>query len=164
MKKVKKRLIKLSFFLLVLIITINNPISARIFCITVAKINGVDSVTFYKLIKAESSFRTFAYSKKKAIGLGQIKKETSQFMHDKIPPVFLWNPIFNLYISSKYYKYLHSKFNDNLSLTLAAYNWGETNVLRLIKKNKINIKSSENYSFLFKDNPETYEFIINIMN
>lgn len=65
-------------------------------------------------------------------------------------------------MSARYLHYLKSKYQDNWSLTLAAYNWGETNVSRRI--NNMEIDPQYNYRELFRDIPETYDYIGKILN
>jgi len=153
----KKGFIKFLFFILFMIILIYNPISARIMTFIVAYIYDLDSDIFYRQIATESSFRCLAYSPKKAIGLGQVKKETANYIMPSVGSYLLWFPPINLIISAKYTNYLLKKYNNNWSLALAAYNWGETNVDKRIKNMKI--KTNKNYKKLFSDVSESYSFI-----
>ena len=73
----------------------------------------------------------------------------------------LFVPQYNLRISAIYLKYLHKKYNGNWSLTLAAYNWGETNVSRRMRSQQIEPKT--NYQERFRDIPETYNYIGKIL-
>ena len=160
-KRNKKGRVKFYFFLIIVVLLIYNPISARIMTVGVAITTNVDIKIFYNLIKAESSFRSLAYSSQKAIGLGQMQVNTFNYVFPKQPGVLIWFPPSNLFASAKYLKYLNKKFKGNWTLTLAAYNWGETNVLKRIRK--MNIVSEADYRYKFKDIPETYAFLINIL-
>ncbi|MCD4818445.1 MAG: lytic transglycosylase domain-containing protein [Candidatus Cloacimonetes bacterium] len=157
-----KKYIKFTFFLLILIIIIFNPISARFFTIITALSFRLDVENYYNVIERESSFRCFALSPKKAIGLGQVQGATAKYIQPHLPKIMLWFPPTNLYISGKYMRYLLKKYNNNWSLALAAYNWGETNVSKRIGKMKI--VSEKNYKNMFKDISETYSYINKILD
>jgi soluble lytic murein transglycosylase-like protein len=157
----KKRSYKsLMFFVFFLILTYN-PISARIFTFFTAISFKLPISNYYNLIAAESSFRSLAYSKQKAIGLGQVKTSTANYMQPKAGAYLVWFPPTNLYLSAKYMRYLLKKYNQNWSLALAAYNWGETNVDKRISK--IKIQPDKNYRYLFSDIPETYHYIEKVL-
>ncbi|HOU25590.1 MAG TPA: transglycosylase SLT domain-containing protein, partial [Candidatus Cloacimonas sp.] len=68
-----RRIISIFLVLFLLLILVYNPISLRLTTIGVAIYYGLNPVIFYRLIKTESSFRSFAISDAQAIGLGQIK-------------------------------------------------------------------------------------------
>ena len=153
----KRILISIVGILLVGLILFYNPISIRIMTIGVAVYYGIDPGIFYRQIKAESAFRSFAISRKQAIGLGQIKESTAFYIHEKHRRGMLFVPLYNLKLAARYDLYLLKKFNGNWSLTLAAYNWGETNVLKRV--NLSQIEPDKNYKHLFKDIKETYNYI-----
>ncbi|MCK4835218.1 MAG: lytic transglycosylase domain-containing protein [Candidatus Aminicenantes bacterium] len=73
------------------------------------------------VVRAESSFNPYAISKKGAIGLMQLMPETAR----KYGVKNRFNVDDNLEAGIKHLKFLYSKFNQNLPLTLAAYNAGE---------------------------------------
>ncbi len=157
----KKGWLKFFFYILILFILFYNPVSARIMAVTTATFHNLNISLFYKQIAAESSFRSFALSKKGAIGLGQVLPGTAKYIQPKYPAFFLWFPPSNLHTSAKYMKYLLKKYGKNWSLSLAAYNWGETNVDKRIRKLKI--ERDKNYREIFSDIPETYSFIGKIL-
>jgi soluble lytic murein transglycosylase-like protein len=74
--------------------------------------------------KVESGFDAFAVSRKGAVGIMQLMKETAwQY------GVFnRYNVSENLEAGIKHLKYLYDKFKGNIPLTLAAYNAGEESV------------------------------------
>lgn len=121
----------------------------------------LDTAIFYRMIRTESSFRSFAHSKQRAIGLGQIKESTAIYMNKKHRSGALFFPLYNLRISAHYIKYLQKKFNGNWSLVLAAYNWGETKVSARIRN--LAIDPEKNYRELFRDVPETYSYLQKIL-
>ncbi|HPV15381.1 MAG TPA: lytic transglycosylase domain-containing protein [Candidatus Cloacimonadota bacterium] len=153
--------LKIAIGILILIALVYNPISVRIMSFGVAIVHRLDPVLFYRLIRTESSFRSFAVSPKNAIGLGQIKESTAFYIHGKHRRGLLFVPIYNLNLSAKYVKYLLSRFDGNWSLALAAYNWGETNVSRRVSS--ISIEPAKDYRMMFSDIPETHNYITKIM-
>lgn len=152
---------KVILFWIIIIILIYNPFSARFFTWNIALLHGIDTTIFYKLINTESSFRSLAISHQKAIGLGQLKASTFKYMKPNLPKILVWFPITNLDASATYLEYLQKKFNNNWSLTLAAYNWGESNVDKRFANKAI--VSDKDYRYIFKDVPETYEFLKKIL-
>ncbi len=159
MKKLKNRLLAI----VIVVVLLYNPLSARLFTVITAKSFDLDKERFYRLIKSESSFIPWAKSHQGAIGLGQLKPSTARYMSDYAHEFTLWFPPTNLVISAMYMRYLLDKYNDNWSLALAAYNWGETNVSRLVKKKIGRIDSCRNYAAMFRDNRETYNYIRKII-
>ncbi len=157
----RKKKIKFFFAIIIIIILIYNPFSARLMTLLTASFYELDPHIFYRQIKAESSFKSLAYSRKGAIGLGQVMPETAGYINSKQSYFFLWFPPTNLMISAKYTKYLLKKYKKNWSLTLASYNWGETNVDKRISNMKISQNSD--YKKIFFDIPETYAFIEKIL-
>jgi soluble lytic murein transglycosylase len=152
-----KLLLRILLTLLILIILFYNPVSVRIMTLGVAIYYKLEPGKFYRLVRTESSFRSLAVSHQSAIGLGQIKESTAAYISLNHKRGLLFVPIYNLKISALYLRYLLKRYNDNWSLALAAYNWGETNVDRRIKGRSI--VSGQNYANLFSDIPETREFI-----
>jgi|SRR5690554_780275 soluble lytic murein transglycosylase-like protein len=157
--KRKKGLVFWLFWLMVVLILIYNPLSARLMTLVTASIHGIDNDLFYSMIAAESSFRTLAYSRNKAIGLGQVKVSTARYISKNYIHGSLWFPPTNLHISAQYFKYLLKKYRSNASLALAAYNWGESNVDRKLQQEMIIIEPEVNYRYLFFRVPETNSFI-----
>lgn len=121
----------------------------------------LDPIKFYRLISAESSFRSFAVSKQQALGLGQVKEDTAVYVNETHRRGLLFFPFYNLKISARYLKYLLARYNQNWSLALAAYNWGETKVDKRISGTTI--EPDQNYVYLFSDIPETRAFIAKII-
>lgn len=71
--------------------------------------------------KAESSFNPFAVSHKGAVGIMQLMPDTAR----QYGVYNRYNVDQNLEGGIKHLKYLYDKYNQNLPLTLAAYNAGE---------------------------------------
>jgi len=159
--RVRRLLISLLVLLLLALILLYNPVSIRIMTLGVAVWHGIDPVIFYRLIRVESNFRSFAVSSSAAIGLGQIKESTAHYIHVKHRRGMLFVPVYNLNLSARYIKYLQQRFEGNWSLVLAAYNWGETNVEKRMRG--VRIDPEANYQSRFKDVPETYNYIARIL-
>ena len=79
------------------------------------------------IIRAESGFNPLAVSKKGAKGLMQLMPETAQ----RVNVSNIFNPKENIEGGVRHFKYLLSLFNDDLRLSLAAYNAGENVVAEL---------------------------------
>jgi soluble lytic murein transglycosylase-like protein len=87
----------------------------------------VDFALIKAMIRAESGFNPFAISRKGAKGLMQLMPETALRMNVSN----LFNPKENIEGGVRYLKYLLSLFNNDLRLSLAAYNAGENLVSEL---------------------------------
>jgi soluble lytic murein transglycosylase-like protein len=87
----------------------------------------VDFALIKAIIRTESGFNPRAVSRKGAKGLMQLMPETAQRMN--VSNIF--NPRENIEGGVRYFKYLHSLFNNDLRLSLAAYNAGENLVSEL---------------------------------
>lgn len=156
-----KRVVWLIAALLICLILLFNPVMVRLMTIGTAIWHGIDPVLFYKMIHTESSFRSFAVSPQNAIGLGQIRESTAFYIHEKHRRGMLFVPFYNLRLAARYIKYLLNRYEGNWSLSLAAYNWGETRVSRRIGNRRID--PQKDYRQLFRDIPETYDYIGKIM-
>jgi len=87
----------------------------------------VDFALIKAIIRAESGFNPLAVSKKGAKGLMQLMPATALRMN--VSNVF--NPRENIEGGVRYFKYLQSLFNEDLRLSLAAYNAGENLVSQI---------------------------------
>jgi soluble lytic murein transglycosylase-like protein len=87
----------------------------------------VDFALIKAIIRAESGFNPFAVSRKGAKGLMQLMPETATRLN--VSNIF--NPKENIDGGVRHVKYLLSLFNDDLRLSLAAYNAGENLVADL---------------------------------
>ncbi|MDI6764828.1 MAG: lytic transglycosylase domain-containing protein [Thermodesulfobacteriota bacterium] len=92
-----------------------------------SKKHNVDSALVKAMIKAESGFNPLAVSRKGAKGLMQLMPETAQRMN--VANIF--NPRENIDGGVRYFRHLLSLFNNDLRLSLAAYNAGENIVSEL---------------------------------
>lgn len=92
-----------------------------------AKKYEIDFALVKAMIRAESGFNPNAISRKGAKGLMQLMPETALRMN--VSNIF--NPKENIEGGVRYLKYLLSLFNNDVRLSLAAYNAGENIVSQL---------------------------------
>jgi soluble lytic murein transglycosylase-like protein len=103
------------------------------------RLYGIDFALVKAVIRAESSFDPYAISSKGAEGLMQLMPDTSKRLNVANP----FDPQENIRGGVKYLKYLMDRFNNDLKLSLAAYNAGETIVAQV---NGIpNYRETKNY-------------------
>ncbi|MCB5223599.1 MAG: transglycosylase SLT domain-containing protein [Candidatus Cloacimonadaceae bacterium] len=159
--KPRKALRSLLILFLALLVLLYNPVSVRLMTLSTAVVYKLDPRIFYNLINTESRFRSFAVSPAQAIGLGQVQEPTARYVHVKYRRGMLYFPPYNLSISARYLNYLRGRFDNNWTLVLAAYNWGENNVEKRMRG--IPIDPEADYRDRFYDIRETYAYINKIM-
>ncbi len=91
-----------------------------------ARIYGLDSALLYAVISVESGYNPKAISKNGASGLMQLMPNIAK--HYGV--VDLLDPVQNLHGGAKYLRDMLILFNNDVSLAVAAYNAGETAVIR----------------------------------
>ena len=98
------------------------PYSAQIQ--NAARTYGLDPALITSVISVESNFNSRAVSKKSALGLMQLLPETAAQM--SVPNAF--DPVQNINGGTRYLKQLLDRYDQNLTLALAAYNAGPKRV------------------------------------
>jgi soluble lytic murein transglycosylase-like protein len=91
-----------------------------------AREHNLDQALLQAVITAESDYNPRAVSHKGAVGLMQLMPETAR----RYGVTDLYDPVENIHAGARYLRDLMQKFNNDLSLTLAAYNAGESAIVR----------------------------------
>jgi len=91
-----------------------------------AREHSIDQALLQAMIATESGFDPRAVSRKGAVGLMQLMPETARRYGVRNP----YDPADNIRGGAKYLRDLMRKFNNDLSLTLAAYNAGEDAIVQ----------------------------------
>ena len=91
-----------------------------------AKAYGLNSALIHAVILVESRYNSKAVSKKGAMGLMQLMPETAK----RYGVIDGFDPAQNIAGGAKYLRDLLGLFDNNIDLTLAAYNSGENNVIK----------------------------------
>ncbi|MHB8741847.1 MAG: lytic transglycosylase domain-containing protein [Sulfuricaulis sp.] len=91
-----------------------------------AREHQIDRALLQAVIAAESGYDPYAISRKGAVGLMQLTPETARRYGVKN----LYDPAENIQGGAQYLCDLMRRFNNNLSLALAAYNAGEDAIVR----------------------------------
>jgi soluble lytic murein transglycosylase-like protein len=92
----------------------------------VAREHSLDRALLQAMIAVESGYDPLAVSPKGAVGLMQLMPETAR----RYGVRDLYDPAQNIQGGAKYLRDLMRKFNNDLSLTLAAYNAGEDAIVQ----------------------------------
>ncbi|NQU07104.1 MAG: transglycosylase SLT domain-containing protein, partial [Candidatus Abyssubacteria bacterium] len=97
---------------------------------------NIDPMLSLAVMREESHFREDTISPSEARGLMQIIPPTGEWLAGKVfgPARFdrtlLFRPQFNIELGTYYLRYLLDRFDNNIVLAIAAYNWGEGHLER----------------------------------
>ena len=97
---------------------------------------GTDPMLTLAVMREESHFRERVISRSDARGLMQIIPPTGEWLAGKVfgPAAFdiamLFQPSVNIELGTYYLRYLLDRFDNNMVLAIAAYNWGPTSLTR----------------------------------
>jgi soluble lytic murein transglycosylase len=94
---------------------------------------GMDPLVVYGLIRQESAFNPSARSVANARGLMQLLPSTAQTLA-QVSSGDLFDPSKNVQLGSAYLRQLLLRNDNHLERVLAAYNAGQSNILRWIKR------------------------------
>lgn len=119
--------------------------------LNLSRLYDVDFRLISSIVAVESSFRRDAISPTGAIGLGQLRPETARWLGVVDP----FDPVDNLFGTTRYLKYLLNRFNGNLDKALASYFQGPGSVER-------NGIDSNTWYYLSKINREISRFEQNL--
>lgn len=117
---------------------------------------NLDPLLVFAVIKTESNFKVDATSSSNAIGLMQLMENTALEVSNNINEKInskeeLYNPEINIKLGAKYLSELLERYDNNLNMTLAAYNAGIGNVTDWVKKGIIKADGSDIENIPFKE-------------
>ncbi len=118
------------------------------------------------VIKTESNFNVFAQSGKDAKGLMQITPSTGRWIAEKLQMKsynddMLFDPEVNIRFGCWYIRYLYNNYDNDMTLTFAAYNGGRGNVDKWLADERLSKDGKNLDEIPFK---ETRNFVMRVNN
>lgn len=118
--------------------------------------NKIDKMLVYAIIKAESNFNPDITSNSGAMGLMQLMENTAEETAKKCKielttKEMLYQPETNIMLGTTYFANLTKQYDNNINLSLAAYNAGIGNVEKWIKEGIIKEDGSDIENIPFKE-------------
>jgi soluble lytic murein transglycosylase len=144
-----------------------------------AKAYDIDPAWICAIIHAESKFAETALSRKGASGLMQLTEGTAEWIAQRMglenySSDMIFDPEINIMIGCNYLNWLLNHYNQNMSLSLAAYNAGSGNVDKWLKDpdhssdgatlDYIPFKETRDYVERVKGNKMIYSFLLKHFN
>lgn len=118
---------------------------------------GVEPSLVAAVIKAESRFDPEATSSRGAYGLMQLLPETARFVSERAGIRGDYrDPETNIRIGTRYLSYLHSRYDGDQRLALAAYNSGEGRVDRWLSGGDFDVSRDIPFA-------ETRDYVENVL-
>lgn len=111
-----------------------------------AEANGLEPELVHAVVRAESAYQEDAISHAGAIGLMQLMPQTAKTLGVDDP----FDPVQNVHGGALYLRILLARFNDDLRLALAAYNAGESAVIK--------------YGYQIPPYNETQRYVVKVMD
>lgn len=174
LKKMFKLMIILIFIIAIVLVffSVQYPIGYRDLIVKNSKEYDLDPYLVASIINVESSYDSNAVSIKEAKGLMQISPQTGKWASEVLKiegykEEMLFDPTLNIKIGTWYLNRLFKEFNEDLDLTLMAYNAGSGNVNKWLNNkeycqdgvniNNIPFKETENYLKRIDKNYKVYK-------
>lgn len=111
--------------------------------------NDIDPYLTCAVIFCESKYKPNALSKAGARGLMQIMPATGQEIADNLGILYedeiLYDPQTSIMFGTYYLRYLMNRFNDNLAVSIAAYNAGPGKASQWLQEYGLNSEGSLRY-------------------
>ena len=142
------------------------PVAYPELLMTSASKYSIDPMLSLAVMREESHFSERAISPSDACGLMQILPKTGMWLASELfgKAAFdkgdLFLPSVNVELGNYYLRYLLDKFDNNTTLAIAAYNWGETNL-----RNWLNGSSFDDFDVFVETIPaeETRKYVKKVL-
>lgn len=130
-----------------------------------ARYHQLDPLLLAAVVKVESNYNPNATSNKGAMGLMQIMPDTGAWVAQQLAmsnwrKEQLYNPDLNIHMGAWYLSHLLLMFEGEVTLALAAYNSGASNVRRWLNKGTWDGSLANNHKIPF---PETRHYVVSVM-